>query len=101
MRAGILVHLVEPMPMDQSDPIGNYKAIRKELEEYSDELAKRPEILVVTKSELPNANEVRDALAELVGREDVMIVSAVTGQGLNQLVTRISELLALQKTQAV
>jgi GTP-binding protein len=46
-------------------------------------------------------NEVRDALAELVGREDVMIVSAVTGQGLNQLVTRISELLALQKTQAV
>jgi GTP-binding protein len=101
MRAGILVHLVEPMPMDQSDPIGNYKAIRKELEEYSDELAKRPEILVVTKSELPNAKEVRDALAELVGREDVMIVSAVTGQGLNQLVTRIAELLALQKTQAV
>ena len=98
MRAGILVHLVEPMPMDQSDPIGNYKAIRKELEEYSDDLAKRPEILVVTKSELPGAQDVRDALAELVGRDDVMIVSAVTGQGLNQLVTRISELLAHQKT---
>jgi GTP-binding protein len=29
-RAGILVHLVEPMPMDQTDPVENYQSIRYE-----------------------------------------------------------------------
>ncbi len=37
-RAGILVHLVEPMPMDQTDPIENYQSIRYELEHYQDRL---------------------------------------------------------------
>ena len=52
-RAGILVHLVEPFPMDQTDPIENYHSIRRELEQYSEQLKDRPEIVVVTKSELP------------------------------------------------
>jgi GTPase len=97
MRAGILVHLVEPMPMDQTDPVLNYQAIRKELAEYSQELAVRPEIVAVTKSELPGADEIRDNIAALTGRDDVMLVSAVTGKGLNELVTRIANLLAEQK----
>ncbi len=34
MRAGILVHLVEPMPTDGSDPMENYRVIRSELLQY-------------------------------------------------------------------
>jgi len=97
MRAGILVHLVEPMPMDQSDPIANYRIIRHELEEYSEELAHRPEIVVVTKSELPGADDVHRQLSTTIGRDDVLLVSAVTGVGLNQLVRRVSNLLEEQK----
>ncbi|XZE45020.1 GTPase ObgE [Pirellulaceae bacterium SH467] len=100
MRAGILVHLVEPMPMDQTDPIENYLAIRKELEEYSEELAARPEIIVVTKSELPGSDEVQAKLKETTGRDDVLLVSAVTGSGLNILVSRVADLLASQKLLA-
>jgi len=96
MRAGILVHLVEPMPMDQSNPIQNYHAIRKELADYSDELAKRPEILAITKSELPDAKGIHELLCENLGRNDVFLISAVTGQGLNQLVTKIASLLSEQ-----
>lgn len=96
MRAGILVHLVEPMPMDQSDPISNYHAIRKELSEYSAELAARPEILAVTKAELPVAKEIHETLSKDLGRSDVFLISAVTGLGLNQLVTKIAALLAAQ-----
>ena len=39
-RAGILVHLVEPMPADGSDPLTNYHAIRFELEQYAAELGR-------------------------------------------------------------
>ncbi len=97
-RAGILVHLVEPMPMDETDPVENYLTIRNELAQYSDELANRPEIVVVTKSELPNATEVLEKIREASGREDVLLVSAVTGEGLNVLVHRIADALAQQKT---
>ena len=94
MRAGILVHLVEPSPMDQTDPIGNYKTIRNELAHYSQELAQRPEIVVVTKSELSDAADVHAALSKELGRDDIHLVSAVTGSGLRQLVLRIADLLA-------
>ena len=59
-RTRVLVHLVEPMPMDGSDPVENYHAIRRELEEYGHGLGERPEIIAVSKAELPGAEEVRD-----------------------------------------
>lgn len=90
MRAGILVHLVEPLPSDGSDPIENYWIIRKELAQYSDELAARPEIVVVSKSEIPESEEVFDKLAKEV-ESDVLRISAVTGDGLNRLIRRVAQ----------
>jgi GTPase len=98
MRAGILVHLVEPLPNDQTDPIENYQAIRHELEQYSSELAQRPEIVVVSKSEIPESAEVHEKLQKLVSLP-VLRISAVTGQGLNDLIFRIIALLDQQTNQ--
>ena len=103
-RAGILVHLVEPAPADETDPLANYRAIRAELEHYNTEstqkgsdpyspLGSRPEIVVVTKADLPESREVRDRLAETTD-SDVLLISAVTGEGLNALVGRIAKTLA-------
>ena len=91
-RAGILIHLVEPAPTDGTDPLTNYRAIRSELEKYREELGRRPEIVVVTKADLPCGEEVRRLLAETIAGE-VMLISAVTGQGLNELVGRIAQTL--------
>jgi GTPase len=88
-RAGILVHLVEPVPVDGSDPLENYRIIRSELERYSADLGKRPEIVAVTKSELPGAEEVREQLAAETNGE-VIGISAVTGQGLDKLLWEIA-----------
>lgn len=98
MRAGILVHLIEPMPMDGTDPIENYHAIRKELVQYSEELVTRPELIAITKAELPGATEVHQSLQTNLGRDDVYLISAVTGQGLNQLASRVSAMLNQQKS---
>jgi GTP-binding protein len=88
-RTGILVHLVEPEPTDGTQPLENYRTIRRELEQYSAELAARQEIVVVTKADLPQAEAVRGELAGLLG-SDVLLISAVTGLGLNQLVAAIA-----------
>jgi GTP-binding protein len=98
-RAGILVHLVEPTPVDGTDPLANYRIIRSELELYSTELGVRPEIVVVTKCELPGADEVQAKLAAEVGHE-VLAISAVTGQGLDKLLWQITRMLQQQKSES-
>ncbi|MGI9517146.1 MAG: GTPase ObgE [Pirellulaceae bacterium] len=87
-RSGIIVHLVEPMPLDESDPVENYQSIRNELVQYNPQLGERPEIVAVTKSELPGADEIRNRLVEVIG-DEVLLISAVTGDGLPQLTARI------------
>jgi GTPase len=91
-RTRVLIHLVEPQPMDGSDPIENYRSIRRELGEYGHGLAERPEVLSVSKAELPGAAEVAEQLAEAAERE-VVLFSAVTGQGLDRLLRETYALL--------
>ena len=88
-RAGILVHVVEPQPLDGSDPVGNYHQIRRELKLYDSALVGRPETVVVSKAELPDAEAVRTRLATETSLP-VLAVSAVTGQGLDQLVAAVT-----------
>jgi len=98
-RAGILVHLIEPFPADGTSAVDNYRTIRAELTQYDERLGARPEILAMSKTEIPGANEVAAELAAVAGREPILI-SAVTGQGLNRLVQAIGEELARQKAMA-
>jgi GTP-binding protein len=74
--------------MDGTEPLENYRSIRHELTCYRKELGERSEILVVSKAELPEALEVQRQLTELTGNQ-VLLISAVTGQGLMELVRRI------------
>ncbi len=92
-RTRVLVHLVEPLPPDGSDPVSNYCVVRRELELHSRSLADKPEIVVVSKGELTGSEEVRQRLEQGLNRE-VLLISAATGQGLARLVGAIAERLA-------
>ena len=98
-RTRVLVHLLEPLPADTSDPVQNYRILRKELELHSRELAAKPELVAVSKLDLTGAEEVRRRVAQELGRE-VIGISAATGQGLAQLVQRIVETLDAVKAAA-
>ena len=87
-RTRVLVHLVEPFPTDGGDPLQNYRTIRRELEQYDPALARKPEFVAVSKSELTGSDEVRDQLARELGVE-VESISAVTGQGLAKLMAKV------------
>jgi len=89
-RTRVLVHLVEPLPPDSSDPLKNYRIIRRELELHSRELADKPEILVVSKAELTGSEATRERLERELGRE-VLAISSVTGKGLAHLVGAIAD----------
>jgi GTP-binding protein len=87
-RTRVLVHLVEPDPTDGTDPVHNYRTIREEVERYNPDLADRPEVLCVSKGELPDAAPAAELLREELG-VDPLIISAATGLNLDELNRRV------------
>jgi GTP-binding protein len=98
-RTRVLVHLVEPLPPDGSDPVHNYHVIQRELEMHGHNLAAKPEIIAVSKAELTGSGEVRDKLEQALGHS-VLAISAVTGQGLSQLVGAVVDQLQALSVEA-
>lgn len=99
-RTRVLIHLIEPFPVDESDPVANYRAIRHELEQYSKELSQKPEVVALSKSELTESEAVRQQLESAIGKE-VLAVSAATGQGLSTLVSQVVQILKETKPEPV
>ena len=99
-RTRVLVHLIEPLPADGSDPVHNYHVIRRELEMHGHNLAAKPEIVAVSKAELTGSTAVREKLEQALGRP-VLAISAVTGQRLSQLVAAVVEQLQALSVEVV
>jgi GTP-binding protein len=96
-RTRVLLHLVDPMPMDGSDPVANYLQIREELRAYGRGLVDRPEVLAVTKADVwPPEGPPGDVLSRLAAAADRGLhpVSAVTGQGLQGLLRAVVQVLS-------
>jgi len=91
-RAGILIHLVEPAPIEETEPWENYQAIRRELVAFDPVLGEREELVVITKADLPGAEEVQKQFSERLSQE-VWLISSATGSGLKQLTSAIATLL--------
>lgn len=87
-RTKVFIHLVEPAPVDGTDPIQNYQQIREELRLYDPSMLDRPELLVVSKCELPEADEIAAQLHATSGRP-VRRISAATGAGLPDLIRAV------------
>ncbi len=83
-RTRLIVHLLDVMPMDGSDAAANYWAIRRELAEYSADLAKKDEVVVANKTDLDPEGAIVKRMREELGRE-VYAISAVTGEGVKEL----------------
>lgn len=87
-RTKILVHLVDMS--GEGNIWQDYQTIRQELKDYSKELAKKREIIVLSKADLASqarAEVVREEFRQ--HRKRTMVISAVTGEGLAELVGQI------------
>ncbi|TVQ32825.1 MAG: GTPase ObgE [Phycisphaeraceae bacterium] len=91
-RTRVIVHVVEIEPTDNSDPVENYNAIRKELFNYAPALAEKDEIIVVNKLDLLTTEEDRREAVEMIrvalklGPDDPILgVSGATGMGTREL----------------
>jgi GTP-binding protein len=82
-RTRALVYLVDG---SAPDPWGDLAAVRQEVAAYSEALARRPFLVAVNKLDLPETR----ALREVSGRDDVYWCSALTGEGVPELVVAMN-----------
>jgi GTP-binding protein len=98
-RTRVILHVVDICPMDGSpSPAEAYRVIRRELEQHSDALAEKPELIVANKSDLlPDGDAAQDLSKEL--GIDVILISSATGQGLTALREHLWKLISSQREE--
>ncbi len=93
-RTRLLIHLLDGASLD---PLADYEAINDELAQFSEQLAAKPQIVVLNKLDLPDAQAwwplVQEAMQER--NLEAHAISAVSGQGVRQLMQRAYELLRI------
>lgn len=100
-RTRVLVHVVDVSGCEGRDPYEDYKQINAELKGYSKELAKRPQVVVLNKCDLPSAIENAKAFKKKIGsRRKVFKISAITGEGTEDLIKYLVETLAAMPAPA-
>ncbi len=91
-RTHLLVHVVDVAPPDGSDPVENYRSIRNELVLHDASFDEEPEIVAVNKMDVDGAEEGLARLREEVEGQ-ILPISAIYEQGLDELVRRMHETL--------
>jgi GTP-binding protein len=96
-RTRILVHLLDIMPADGSDPLKNYKTIRNELKLHGRELVEKPELVVLNKADLDPDGKICAAIQKRLRGKKAMTISAVSGQGVGELKEKLWKLIQSKK----
>lgn len=92
-RTDLFLHLVDLTCMQQGDPFDNFQMLNNELNRYDDSLAKKPQLVVLTKMDVPEAKELAAEMTmhfESLGYP-VFQISAVTGEGVKELITAVGD----------
>jgi GTP-binding protein len=90
-RTHVLIHLIDTSAIDIQNPLAGYKIINAELAGYSPHLAEKPQILVLNKMDLPAANRAAKILQAMLKDREVLLISALTREGVEQLISKIIE----------
>jgi GTP-binding protein len=90
-RCRALLHLVAP-PTDElreegRDPLRDFDLINEELAKFAPELAKRPQIVAMSKGDLPETQEAFEQVKKAFAKRKIALrlISAATGAGVEQL----------------
>ena len=98
-RTKVLIHLVDAASTEGRDPIAAIYAINKELEAYNADIAHRPQVIAANKIDAIYTEDGEDPVAKIRAEFEpkgikVFPISAVSGQGLSELLYCVSDMLA-------
>ena len=93
MRTRVIAHVLDMGSFEGRDPLEDYRIIRNELEKYSDKLARKPELVIANKMDLPDAMENLDRFRKEFPNVPVVEVSAMENYGLEEMIVKLADML--------
>jgi GTPase len=100
-RCAILVHLIDIAPVDESDPVENYRLIEAELAAYSPTLAQKPRWIVISKCDLADEvlrDDVVQRLEKSLGetseegsRPPITLLSSASSEGIKSFIDKLGD----------
>lgn len=91
-RCRMLIHVVDAASTEGRNPVEDMKIINSELENYSSELIKRPQIVAANKCDAIEDTELYDELVNYCKENGIEIyrISAATGEGIKELLRAVA-----------
>ena len=104
-RTKVIIHIVDAASTEGRDPIADIYAINKELENYNADLSARPQVIAANKIDAIY-QEGEDPVAKIKAEFEpkgipVFAISAVSGQGLKELLYHVSGILETMDDEPV
>ena len=97
-RTKVIIHVVDAAGTEGRDPVEDIYTINKELEAYNPEIASRPQVIAANKMDAVYEEDQEKTLKTLRDEFEpkgikVFPISAVSGQGLSELLFEVSNML--------
>lgn len=96
-RTAVLLHLIDVYSDDVAE---SYQTIRHELAQYSDDLAKRPEVIALTKCEGLDSDMIAmqtEALRQVAGDKPIFTISSAAHIGIPELLRQLKQIVTEQR----
>ena len=90
-RCRIFLFVVDVAGSEGRSPVEDLQQLRKELDLYDPLLSQRPWFVIANKMDLPGADENLNALRKKSPKIDIVPVSAATGEGIDELKTKLAK----------
>lgn len=92
-RTKLILHLVDVSSLSGRDPVDDYEIINRELANYNEDLASRPQVVVATKIDALDEPERLENLRERAAGDGkpFFAISSVTNVGVKELVFAVSQ----------
>lgn len=93
MRTKVIGHVIDMGAFEGRNPIDDYKAIRKEIESYDGKLARKPELIIANKMDLPDAKDNLEKFKKEFPNLEVIEISAMNREGINEMIIKLADML--------
>jgi GTPase len=87
-RTSLLIHLLDASKIEEGDPLADWQTVNRELELFDPEVAKKPQVVVANKIDLPTGKRSAKLLAKTLPKsyQPLHTISAATTEGVRSLV---------------
>lgn len=94
-RTRVLLHLITLDPSPDREPLADYDALRVELKAFNPKLTRHPEIVALSKADLPDVREAYPDLKKRFAKRgiELRLLSSATHEGLDPVIKKLAEIL--------